>query len=161
MIKNVLIVVIALVALSAGVFAYKSSQFDFETLEGKKVSWGELQGEWVVVNYFAEWCAPCLKEIPELNAFAEYTTNRKDVSFYALSYDLLSEQELRGLQEKYEMTFPLVKTQVPVMPNARPKSLPATFIISPEGKVVKQLLGEQTNEKLQKVLSALQSTQSS
>lgn len=158
MIKNLFAIVISVVALSAGVYAFKSFQFDFETIQGEKVSWQDLRGEWVVVNYFAEWCAPCLKEIPELNDFAAHTVQQQGVKFYALSYDQVSEQELLGLQEKYAMQFPLVLTQDPKMPNQRPKSLPATFIISPEGKVIKQLLGEQTNQKLQNIVSSLQRT---
>lgn len=156
MIKHIMIAVAATLALAAGVYSYQNAQFDFQTIQGDKVRWQELEGQWVVVNYFAEWCAPCLKEIPELNNFAEFAGKQNDLSFFAASYDLLSEADLVSLQQKYAMTFPLIKTQYPVMPNERPKQLPATFIISPEGKVVKQLLGEQTDEKLQAIYQSLQ-----
>lgn len=156
MIKHILIGIAALLALSAGVYTFQNAQYDFQTLQGDKVRWQSLEGQWVVVNYFAEWCAPCLKEIPELNEFAKYADKQDMVAFFAASYDLLSEEALFKLQQKYAMEFPLIKTQNPVMPNERPKSLPATFIISPQGKVVKQLLGEQTNLKLQDIVTRLQ-----
>jgi thiol-disulfide isomerase/thioredoxin len=39
---------------------------DIEILNGSDTSFGKLQGKWIVVNYWADWCAPCIKEIPEL-----------------------------------------------------------------------------------------------
>ena len=44
---------------------------DIEVLNGSDTSFGKLQGKWIVVNYWADWCAPCIKEIPELVEFAE------------------------------------------------------------------------------------------
>lgn len=42
------------------------------------------QDEWLFINYWAEWCKPCLEEIPELNAFArEHAARELDVSGYA------------------------------------------------------------------------------
>ncbi len=38
---------------------------------GQKVPAAGVDGQWLVINYWAEWCAPCRKEIPELNHLAE------------------------------------------------------------------------------------------
>lgn len=38
--------------------------------QGRTVRAGELQGRWLVINYWAEWCAPCRREVPELNRLA-------------------------------------------------------------------------------------------
>lgn len=153
--KTIITLLVSAIAMVAGVLAYKQSQHDFQTLDGEKIKWSQLEGQWVVVNYFAEWCAPCLREIPELNEFSQHAKEREGLKFYALSYDALTEKELKALVTKYDIRFPVVKSPEPKMPNNRPESLPATYLISPQGEVVKRLLGEQTNEKLQKIIGQL------
>ena len=44
---------------------------DIEVFNGTNTSIDKLNGNWIVVNYWADWCAPCIKEIPELNEFAD------------------------------------------------------------------------------------------
>ena len=43
---------------------------DIDVFDGPNTNIGKLNGNWVVINYWADWCAPCIKEIPELNEFA-------------------------------------------------------------------------------------------
>ncbi len=131
-----------------GVVTHNMSRFDFQTVQGDKIQWSDMHGEWVVLNYFAEWCAPCLKEVPELNKFHQIAQQHQ-IKLLAASYDALTAQELEHLQQKYDMQFDLIRTDPqPVMPVFKPQQLPATFLISPEGVVVKKLLGEQTSDSL-------------
>lgn len=146
--NKALYLVAAVIAGVAGALSFHYSQPDFETLQGERLSWEELQGEWVVLNYFAEWCAPCLREVPELNTFHEQAKSQ-NIRLFAASFDALNKDELLRLKNQYKMDFSLIQTDpVPLMPVPKPQQLPATFLISPEGKVVKKLLGEQTSESL-------------
>lgn len=128
----------------------ESQGVQFQTLTGETVTQKNWQGDWVLVNYFAEWCVPCLKEVPELNAFHQtITTEQRNIQLYAVSYDALDEQQLFAIKQKYNMAFPLIRTTPnPVLPVKKPGQLPATFLISPAGEVVKTLWGEQTSEGL-------------
>ncbi len=136
------------IALILGLAFFHFSDSDFETLQGERLTWKELEGEWVVLNYFAEWCAPCLREVPELNHFNEQAQGQ-GIRLFAASFDALNKTELQRIQSQYDMRFALIQTEpVPLMPVNKPQQLPATFLISPEGKVVKTLLGEQTSESL-------------
>lgn len=146
---------VAVAALVAGVVVFKSQQTDFTTLDGQSYQWSQLQGNWVVVNYFAEWCAPCLREMPELNQFAQATKDT-DIKIFAVSYDELNAQQLLELKGKYQIELPIINQFEPeTMLAPRPGQLPTTYIISPEGKKIKTLLGEQSSETLQQLINQL------
>ena len=51
----------------------------------------ELRGQWVVINYWAIWCKPCIQEIPELNKLAELP----QVTVLGVNYDGISGEELQ------------------------------------------------------------------
>lgn len=142
-------------SLAIGLGVYWHQQKDFTVLDGNTGRWQDYHGEYVVINYFAEWCVPCLREVPELNAFAQYASAESGVSLFAISFDDLDNDSLRAIRDKYNMEFDLIETAEANMPNPRPGSLPATFIIGPDGKVLTQLLGEQSSEKLQARIAQL------
>ncbi len=144
----------AVIALLLGVWVNIAVKADFVTLEKQKYSWSSLQGKWLVVNYFAEWCVPCLREIPELNQF--HQQNKQDILLFGVSFDQVSPEQLKGLQEKYNIQFPLI-AQLDTLPWLQPpSSLPTTYIIGADGEVKKQLKGEQNAEKLLAVITQLQ-----
>jgi peroxiredoxin len=152
-VKKITIVVLALAALGLGIWVNVGLKEDFTTLDGQKRSWASLQEQWVVVNYFAEWCAPCLKEIPELNHF--YLQQHPDIQLYAVSFDPLSDADLKAVQDKYDMKFPLINQLYSMPWQQKPQSLPTTYIIGPDGKVKRQLKGEQSSEKLLQTIDIL------
>jgi thiol-disulfide isomerase/thioredoxin len=153
LLKKTIIALVCFLAVVLGVVVNLSHKADFTTLDGTDYRWKGLQGNWLVVNYFAEWCAPCLREIPELNEF--YAVNKDQLAMFAVSFDALSHAQLSELQKKYNIQFPVVEFLGKDTPMARPKNLPATFIIAPDGRVAKQLLGEQSAESLKAALNLL------
>lgn len=151
--KKVVFVLLTLSALAAGLWAQQQLRGDFSTLDGQTHSWDHPEGNWQVINYFAEWCAPCLREIPELNQF--YQLNNGDIQIYAVSFDPLSRLELQDLQKKYAIEFPIIEKLDTLPWTQPPSSLPTTYILDGEGKLQKQLKGEQSAEKLLQVINLL------
>jgi thiol-disulfide isomerase/thioredoxin len=151
--KKIVILLAALLALLVGVLTQQNLKVDFTTLDGEGQRWRHSQGNWRVVNYFAEWCAPCLREMPELNRF--YQQHNHEIDIFAVSFDPLSKEQLVTLQQKYDIQFPIIN-KINTLPWGRPpNSLPTTYILDASGKVLKQLKGEQSAEKLIQTINLL------
>ncbi len=108
-------------------------------------------GRWVAINYWAEWCTPCLEEIPELNEFAAVNPDNSVV--IGVNYDGASGEELERLVNKFGIGFDVIADPADRLGYRRPVVLPTTIIIDPRGEVVDTLLGPQTLESLQAAIS--------
>jgi len=102
----------------------------------------QLRGQWVVINYWAQWCKPCIKEIPELN-----TLDRQypQVTVLGVNYDGAQGEELQRQLDMLGLAFaslavdPAAELGIP-----RPVVLPTTVILDPAGKLSATLVGPQT-----------------
>ncbi|WP_299076915.1 TlpA disulfide reductase family protein [uncultured Paraglaciecola sp.] len=153
--KNATLILIAILALFVGLWTQQQLKVDFSTIDGQTHRWSNTQEKWTVVNYFAQWCAPCLREIPELNKF--YQQNKGDIDIIAVSFDPLSNEQLLTLQQTYDIQFPIVEKIHNLPWTQPPSSLPTTYILNEVGKVQKQLKGEQSAEKLKRTIAVLKS----
>ena len=102
-------------------------------------------GQWRVINYWAIWCAPCREEIPELNALDDNT----ELVAFAVNYDGQRGDALQSQAAEMGITFTLLEQD----PGAtlgikRPRVLPTTLLVNPEGAVTDTLVGPQTQESL-------------
>ncbi|WP_116474566.1 TlpA disulfide reductase family protein [Zobellella maritima] len=98
----------------------------------------DYRGRWLVVNYFAEWCVPCLRELPLLNELAQTA----EPAVLAVSFDSMPSQALQKLIARYDMQMPVVAKLAGHWPFERPRVLPTTFIINPQGELASQHQGE-------------------
>ncbi|MBC3271973.1 TlpA family protein disulfide reductase [Pseudomonas sp. SWRI81] len=126
---------------------------------GQKVASERLDKQWVVLNYWAEWCGPCRTEIPELNHLAEELKS-KSVGVFGVNFDNVQGEELKSASEKLGIKFTvLAQDPAELFDLPRSEALPVTYIIDNKGKVREQLLGEQTAAGVMAKLKALQSSQ--
>lgn len=101
-----------------------------------------LNGRWLVVNYWAEWCKPCREEIPELNRLAAEKSEL--VAVLGVNYDGFTGPELEAASSALGLEFrstgedPAAQLLVD-----RPKVLPTTYIFNPQGKLAHTLVGPQ------------------
>ncbi len=105
-------------------------------------------GQWLVVNYWAEWCRPCIEEIPELAAFA--TANEGRARVLLVNFDDVKEPELSVQATRLGIPPGLVMERDPAreLGLERPQVLPSTFVIDPDGTLRATLRGAQTAAKL-------------
>jgi thiol-disulfide isomerase/thioredoxin len=106
----------------------------------------DYRGQWVVINYWAEWCKPCATEIPELNALAG---TYPEVAVLGVNFDGAVGEELAAQERRLGVAFPtLASDPAADLGVARPAVLPTTLILDPEGAVADTLVGPQTLESL-------------
>lgn len=107
--------------------------FMLPDLEGKPVSLSDFRGKWVIVNYWATWCPPCLDEIPELVSLHEDNSDKLVV--LGVDYEEVNNDYLKQFVESQMMTYPVVHMDpIPVTRLGPVMGLPTTYIISPEGE---------------------------
>jgi thiol-disulfide isomerase/thioredoxin len=124
-----------------------------DTVDHGRFDLAEKRGRWVVVNFWATWCAPCLKEIPDLNAL---DAKREDLEIIGLAYEEITPEAMRAFYaEKVKPEYP-VSIVDPFMPPAdfdTPRGLPFTVLIDPQGGVAHQFLGPVTGAEIEATIS--------
>jgi thiol-disulfide isomerase/thioredoxin len=109
-------------------------------------SLASVQGHWAVINYWAEWCKPCIKEIPELNLLAQ---EYPKIKVLGVNFDGASGDELERQVEQLGISFPTLATDPSAeLGTSRPMVLPTTLILAPDGTLKDTLVGPQTLESL-------------
>jgi len=101
----------------------------------------DYQGKWVVLNYWAVWCSPCRKEMPELERLHRYQNHHFVVlGVYA---DRGDREEINEFLQENGITYPTLMGY-PMTMNAieSVQHVPTTFLINPRGEVVAKEIGE-------------------
>ncbi|MGD2136999.1 MAG: TlpA disulfide reductase family protein [Gammaproteobacteria bacterium] len=146
-----LLVFLAAFAATSPLYA-EAVDFTLPDLEGKPVSLSDFRGKWVIVNYWATWCPPCLDEIPDLVEF--YEDNRDEVVVLGVDYEEVNADYLREFVDSHFMSYPVVRMEpVPVTPLGPVLGLPTTYIISPQGERMARQEGPVTREALEAYLA--------
>lgn len=124
-----------------------------ELLDGSTLPLSSFEGRWVFVNYWAEWCAPCREEIPELNTLQAEEGER--VLVLGVNFDQLPAEVMGPQAEKLGIRF-AVAAEDPrdLLGITLPEVLPSTYVFDPEGNQVGVLLGPQDLDQLRAAMQA-------
>ena len=104
------------------------------------------EGNWRIVNYWSEWCAPCRIEIPMFNSLSEELADKK-ISIVGVNFDEDPREITLQIAEELGVSFPtLTMAEVEELAMRPPDVMPTTYILTPENKVVTKLIGMQKKE---------------
>lgn len=119
---------------------------------GQIVQFSKLQGKWIFINYWATWCHACSAELPVLNAFYQYEKTQS-VVVIGVNYDGLSMDALEATVRQLGIRFSVLLANPAHVLHLPPIGVvPTTFVINPDGKLVKTLEGPQTIATLRAVM---------
>ena len=120
---------------------------------GKKHQLTDYKGKWVIVNFWATWCPPCLEEVPDLVAFYDAHKN-KDAIVLGVAFDYKDAKEVAAFVDDMLMSYPIVLGDDGVTSQIGPADvLPTSFIYNPQGKLVKTKRGKVSREFLEKIIA--------
>ena len=145
----------ALMLLAATLHAEapKKPALQVTTLDGKAFDLAAERGKWVVVNFWATWCSPCIKEMPDISRFA---AGRDDVRAIGIAIGGEDIGDVREFLAKHPVAYPIASVPLESPPKdfGAPKGLPTTFLIAPDGSVAKKFTGPVTTGELEQAIAA-------
>lgn len=138
--------------------AASAPAFTARTLDGKTFSTAELDGKAYIVNFFASWCPPCRMEIPDMVELQKQY-EAKGFTFIGIA---VNEQEdrIRSFVEESGIGYPVILDQNDELGSLyRPfdsaynlRSIPTSFVVGSDGRIVSVLIGMQTREAFEKAI---------
>lgn len=141
------------VAATAATATGERPQLVVTTLDGKTFDLAAERGKWVVVNFWATWCSPCIAEMP---AISRYVSSHPDVTAIGLAYEDTSHKEVLAFARKHPVDYPLAQLDPPRPPPGFEtlQNLPTTYLIAPDGRLVKHFVGPIDGEALEAAIEA-------
>ena len=122
--------------------------FSFKDINGQTHRFSDYRGKWVVVNYWATYCGPCLEELPALNGAAKRFKDK--LVILGMEAGETPTGELKQFVQQKKISYPVMPTQDSTMyAMGLLYGVPTTFIVNPEGEIVDTHMGAVTVAQLQ------------
>ena len=132
-----------------------SSNFLLQDMAGIKHQLSQYKGKWVLVNYWATWCPPCLEEVPDLVNLYDHR-KRKDLMVFGVVFDYKDAKEVTEYVDDMLMSYPIILGDDAVTAQiGAAEVLPTTFIYNPQGELVKIKRGLITKQYVEKMIGAV------
>ena len=141
---------VAMLFLTAANAAGDSEKVDFTLpdINGKLHSLSDFEGQWVVINFWATWCSPCIQEIPHLRKIAK-TTEPVQPVVIGIDFEEAEKDVLQEFMDQLQMDYlVLIVGEAPLIPFEPLKGLPTTFLVSPNREIVADWVGAVTEQKV-------------
>ena len=143
---------LAIFLLSLSSVSTAANNFVLKDMAGKKHTLSEYKGKWVIVNYWATWCPPCLEEVPDLVALYDSRKNR-DLVILGVAFDYQSAKEVADYVSDMLISYPIVLGDDDVMKQIGFSDvLPTSYIYNPRGELIKTKHGLVTKQYLDSLL---------
>jgi len=127
--------------------------FAMADLDGKVHQLADYRGRWVILNYWATWCPPCVEEIPELVA---YQAAHPEQVVLGINFEVIEAERVRAFAAEAGINYPVLPTNDGPPDFAQLRGLPTTVIITPAGELIAEHVGPLTRQMLEDFIGAEQ-----
>ena len=131
----------------------QAADFKVTDTDGKTHTLSGYKGKWVLVNYWATWCPPCLEEIPDL--IAMHGNKKNNIVVIGIALDYRTTKQVTDFAEGLLVNYPIVLGNPQVVNQIGPvQGLPTTYLFNPDGKMVAQQVGAITREAVENYIAS-------
>ena len=132
---------------------HPAPDFELKTLDGRRLRVGDLRGKPVLLSFWASWCSPCRRELPDLvKLYEEF----RDQGLFVAGVNDEGKGTARQYAEKAGLTFTILDDSGEKANRLyRVRSIPCTFLIDRDGKIVRFLSGARDYGALRSALKAV------
>lgn len=139
---------------AAVVFANETIDYELRDLAGNLHRVSDYRGKWLVINFWATWCPPCIKEMPELERF--FQENKDRAHMWGVTFEDNGLEKIREFVKRLGVTYPILGyAQDPLTGYGSVTVLPTTFIIDPKGLFFHRFEGPITAQDISNVIPGL------
>ena len=140
-----------LLSLSLAQTSWAGDDWSFKDKDGAQYTLSGLHGKWVLVNFWAPWCPPCLEEMPDLDAMQR---QRKDLQVIGVAVMYGSRKEVLDIVNKKSISYPIVfGTEDTAGDFGGLDGLPTSFLYTPAGKLAGHHQGILTQSEIERVIA--------
>ncbi|MBA3024645.1 MAG: TlpA family protein disulfide reductase [Gammaproteobacteria bacterium] len=146
---------LTLLVLAFWLAPLQAQPFVFQDIKGKPQRLSDYQGKWVLVNFWATWCPPCLEEIPDLVELHE-AHRRKDLVVIGVALDS-TEKSVREFVNRFAISYPVAVSDYDQAAQVGEVSvLPTSYLYDPKGELVSYQEGMLTRSSVESYIKSKQ-----
>ena len=150
--KKIISIIFLMISLVSFSNSAKAPDFNLKDQYGVVHSLENYKGKVIFLSFWATWCPPCKKEMPDIeNIYKEYGENKKDVVILGVNSE--KENEVKKFLKDKGYTFPtVIDENSEVMRKYFIQAFPTSFVIDKEGNVYGYVMGGLTKEQIRQVI---------